>query len=435
MGNLFKRSASDQRVQAATVAVDGVGTPGPAQPREVRSNRGRRIMSVVLVFLIILLLVATGFLLWMIRPRGEIATGTAAKGVTWVRSIYGWGDQPNEQLENPAAVAFARNGDVVVPNTGTDAIRAVVFSNAGVYKRMFWGSGEGQLAFPSAIDVAPDGRMYVVQAPRDEVLVISEDGRKTERVLKVQSPTAIDVKSDRMAIGSTAGFVVTDLEGKIILGPIGTRGSGEDQFDTVAGIQLDSENNIYVVDSYNNRISKYTAEGERVWMTKTGIPANNRKNAGGASLPAAGEQSMQLPAGAVFDAAGRLLVVDPLDSSIAAVDAAKGTLIEKWGTDGQADGQFRYPSAIDYDRTRDWIAIADLTNDRVQIVRLPGTGGSQTAAAARLLTGPLRACIFPFILLLLTLVAWAIYSARRRREERRRAAASEAASSPQTAGS
>src|SRR5580698_9716947 len=35
----------------------------------------------------------------------------------------------------------------------------------------------------------------------------------------------------------------------------------------------------------------------------------------------------------------------------------------------------KYPTGIAYDKTRDWFAVADTSNNRVQIIRLPGTGG------------------------------------------------------------
>lgn len=398
-------------------ADSAVGVPGQ-QPAEFKSKRGRRAMALLITLLVLLLLLATVFLLNLIRPKGEIATKDDAAGVTWVRSIYGYGASADEQLVLPSSVAFARNGDVVIPNVGTTAVRGLRFSSSGVFKDMFAGSQKGYIAYPSAVDVAPDGRMYFVQGPRNEVLVIDQSGKKTELVLGIEEPSAIDVTDDRMAVGSKSGWVILDLEGNVLLGPIGQNGQGDDQYDVVSGIAIDAKNSVYVVDSYNNRISKFDSAGKRLWLTQSGSPANRRKNTGGNSISASdvtGDAKLQTPSAAALDSAGRLLVVDPLDFSIAAFDTADGKFVAKWGTFGQDEGKFMYPTGMAYDAERDWVAIADTMNNRVQIVRLPGTGGDATAAIARSLTGPIRACLIPLALLLLLMIVGFVYRWLRRR--------------------
>lgn len=409
---------------SAAQAVPVVGNEGE---RQYRSKRGRRMMMVVLILLVFLLLVATLFLLNLIRPKGEIASKEDAGQVTWVRSIYGWGDMPNEQLVAPAVVGFNNSGDLVIPNTGADVVAGLRFDNSGVYKDMFAGDDKGRLAYPTGVDVAPDGRMYFLQGPRNEILVLDRAGKKTERVMNVDIPTAIDVTEDRIAIGARDGWVITDLDGNIVLGPVGTRGKGPDQYDVVSGIALDADNNVYVVDTYNNRISKFDSRGKRLWITDAGNPSNQAANTGGESMKATvpeGSAGLQSPTSAVLDGAGHLVVVDPLDFTIALFDTKTGKFVNKYGTFGKSDGQFMYPSSIDYDPVRDWFAVADTMNNRVQIVRLPGTGGSPASAFARSLTGPIRACLIPLLLLLIALIVWAV---RRRRAKKQREAAAAAA--------
>jgi hypothetical protein len=92
-------------------------------------------------------------------------------------------------------------------------------------------------------------------------------------------------------------------------------------------------------------------------------------------------------------------------------------LIAKYGAPGTIDGQFVYPTSVAYDASHDWFAVADLQNARVQIIRLPGSGGSGLSGANRALTGPLRACIIPLALLILAILAGIIYRAIRRRKK------------------
>jgi DNA-binding beta-propeller fold protein YncE len=379
-------------------------------------KRDRRVMIVVLILLVFLLLIATVFLLSLIRPKGEIASADDAGGVTWVRSIYGWGDAVDEQLALPSSVAFTGSGDLIIPNVGL-AVRALRFSSSGVFQEMFAGSEEGFIAYPTAIDIAPDGRIYIVQSPRNEILVLDETGGTTEQVLLIEEPTAVDVTADRIAVGARAGWAILDLEGNVILGPVGQRGQGDDQYDTVTGIAVDDSNNVYVVDTYNNRISKFDAEGVRQWIVRTGAPSNQVENTGGDNMSnvATGTAGLQTPSCATLDGAGRLLVVDPLDFTISAFDTDDGGFVGKWGAFGREEGQFLYPTGIDYDAVRDWVAVADTMNNRVQIVRLPGTGGGATSAIARSLAGPIRACLVPLVLLLLAIIVSAVRRIRRRR--------------------
>ena len=130
---------------------------------------------------------------------------------------------------------------------------------------------------------------------------------------------------------------------------------------------------------------------------------------GGTPEPAA---PFDLPQDIVFDGAGRLVVVDAFKFKLIVVSPDDGAVLASYGESGERDGFFFYPTGIDYDPVRDWFAVADTRNDRVQIVRLPGSGGSGVAAVRRLLTSPYRYCVPPILLALLALVV-AVVSRRR----------------------
>ena len=76
---------------------------------------------------------------------------------------------------------------------------------------------------------------------------------------------------------------------------------------------------------------------------------------------------------------------------------------------------------VSYDPARDWFAVTDTQNARVQIVRLPGSGGSGLSAVSRALAGPLSACLIPLMLILLAIVAGIIYRILRRRKKKKSA--------------
>ena len=197
----------------------------------------------------------------------------------------------------------------------------------------------------------------------------------------------------------------------------GSRGKGPDQFDYVHGIAFGPDGSIYVADSYNNRLSAYEPNGKRRWIIRTGAPANSAETSSGhadarnrATIPCwKGADALQLPLGLTVDGAGRVVVIDMYDCCMAVFEPKTGKFIGKYGDVGAEDGQFFYPVSVSYDSGRDWFTVADAFNRRVQIVRIPGSSsgaGSAAAAVGRALAGPLRACLFPLLLLLIAIVAY-----------------------------
>lgn len=398
-------------------AVEAAAVPQPGTTK--RSKRGRRIMVVILIFLFLLLCSASYLLFSLVRPAGEIASREEAVGIEWVRSIYGWGDGADQQLQQPAGVAFTREGDVLVPQVvGTSLVHR--FGSDGTYRTSFFGSeGEGRVLFPTGITVGPDGSIYVIQRTQENLLKLSADGTETLLEVEIQQPTSIAVSEERIVVGAKAGFAILDPQGSPIR-VVGSEGFDDDQFDTVSGIALDDAGNIYVVDTYNNRISKYSPEGDRLWIVRTGNPANQSANEGAGSIQVETDApaAMQTPGAAVIDGAGRLVVVDTLDFSLAVFDTDSGDVLAKYGTYGVDEGTFLYPSGLAYDPVRDWFAVGDVGNNRVQIVRIPGSSDSTLIPAARrALTGSLRALFLPLILLVIAFFYWLYRRLRDRRAD------------------
>ena len=125
---------------------------------------------------------------------------------------------------------------------------------------------------------------------------------------------------------------------------------------------------------------------------------------------------LQIPMGCTLDANGHLVVVDMFDFSIALFDTGDGKYIKKYGRFGEQDGQFMYPSDIDYDVRTDTFVVADTGMARAQIIQLPNTGGNMLTKARSLLNGPLFACLIPILIILVGL-AIALWLMRRRRKK------------------
>jgi sugar lactone lactonase YvrE len=398
------------------------------EEEQVTHRRGRVVLSIILVILILLLLLSCAGLLALFRPAG---TGATNEGITWIRSIYTLGANIPGQAPNlrPSSVAINPDGQTFWVADARHE-RLVKYDYNGTFKDIITTQADGKpLIYPTDVGVGPDGTLYVTEETYNHVLVYNRDKTVRKEVL-IENPTAVDAGRDMFAIGGRGGFAGYSLTGDL-LGVVGEHGKGEDYFDSVQGLTFDDEGNIYVVDTYNNRLSKYDPVGNRLWIVETGNPAN----LGPANVQALNQEAirekwpsaMQLPMGVTIDGAGRVIVIDNLDFSIAAFSAEDGSYIDKWGAYGADDGYLFYPNDIAYDKATDTFVLTEPLRGRAQIIRLPGSGGNWLSDARRLFGDIARACCWPLIVLLLILLLWSLYKwiSRKTREKQERAQAEE----------
>jgi sugar lactone lactonase YvrE len=392
-----------------------------------RVQRTRRILVGALVVLIVLLLIASYALLQIFQPVGKVASPAESNGVTWVRSIYGWGKAPSEQFVAPQGVGIGPDGIIWATTQGQS--RVVGFNPDGSFNAMLYQGPKGDpkypnaFTFPTAVAVDPSGLIYITDQPRSTVWVMSRDN-KIVRSIFVPTPMSVAVSNDRLVVGSASGFVVLTPTGQVIK-VVGTQGKGIDQFQAVRGVLIGKDGTIFVTDQFNNRLSAYDRNGVRKWIIVLGNPGNQQQvKKSTKSRESSAVADMQIPAGMTMDGAGRIVIADPFGFDFGVFDAKNGKILAKYGNPGTSDGQFVYPSDISYDPAHDWFAVADTQNGRVQIIRIPNSGGTALSGVNRALTGPIRACIIPLLLIVLTIVGGIIYRVLNRRK--RRAAASEA---------
>jgi sugar lactone lactonase YvrE len=403
-----------------------------------RVKRTRRTLIGVLIALVILLLVAFVSLLAIFRPVGNVAAGEKAAGVTWVRSIYGWGRTPLQQFQGPQGVGIGP--DSTIWTTTQAQNRIVGFNPDGSVNAMLYKGPAGNtpqandsFSYPVAVAVDPAGLIYIADQQKSTVWVVDKNNTVVRKIF-VPLPSSIAVSNDRLVVGSGSGFVILTPTGTVVK-LLGTQGRGVEQFEGVRGAAIGKDGTIYVVDQYNNRVSAYDRDGKRKWIVSTGTPGN-QANVQTNIVPKAptAPANMQIPAGLTIDGAGRLVIADPFGFDLTVLSPKDGKLIAKYGNPGSIDGQFVYPSSVAYDSFHDWFAVADTGNARVQIVRLPNSGGTVLTALNQTLAGPLGACLIPLLLLLLMIVAAIIYRAVQRRRRKREAAAAAAAAGAEVSG-
>ena len=129
----------------------------------------------------------------------------------------------------------------------------------------------------------------------------------------------------------------------------GTLGTGNGEFQTPNGVAFDSAGNVYVVDTNNHRIQKFTADG--TYLTQWGSEG-------------AGNGQFQWPYGVAVDSAGNVYVTDTWNHRIQKF-TAEGTYLTQWGDLGSGDGQFQWPNGVAVDSAGN-VYVVDTNNHRIQ---------------------------------------------------------------------
>lgn len=385
-----------------------------------RSSRARIVLLVAILVLLALLVVLVVLFFNLLKPAGlpEDTGDAAPTGLTWVRSMYGFGPSADEQLLSPSSVAIAPDGRIYA----TDPIRAriMIFNSDGTFDRLLHtgagGAGTGQFIRPEALDVDENGEVYIADSWANKIIVFDDGGTYVREWPVQQQARGVYVSDGSVYVLDVGKVIVYDTQGKE-LRSFGTRGRAPGQLDAYQGIAA-KDGSIYVADSYNKRLQSFDDSGKLIWA----VPESAANTSGpmAEAAPTSDESSSSavpghvwdLPQDLVFDGAGRLVVVDAFTFEMAVIEPKNGKAQAVFGEFGTADGQFFYPTSVDYDPARDWFAVADTQNNRVQIVRIPGSGGSPMSAVWRWTSSPYRYLVVPGLLFLIVL-ALALWARRR----------------------
>lgn len=392
----------------------------PEQLATKSKNRPVRIVLTITAIILALLLCFAGFLAIKFLGADE-GDGTDTAGVTWIRSIYSIGDKPADKIA-PTSVAPSANGTSWYINDAKRGRVVQARTNLSV-QNVFTGSSAGEQFYqPGRLFVTRDGVKLVARVSSGDIWAL--DGNN-KHLFTITGPVAqsLAANDEMIVVGVRNGFVAYTREGQGI-GTVGTEtfGTGKDQFDGVNGIWVDSDNNVYTVDTGNNRLAKWDEKGNNVWIVELG-PANNAgKNFNMDKQPTKNVKkypaSMQYPMGITMDGANRLIIADMLDFSLNAFDPETGKFIAKYGAMGEKDGQLYYPVDVKYNAADDTFMVAEGGVERAQIIRLPDSGGNAFTGLRSLLSGPLGACLPPLLLLIFMIVVYFVTRTlfRKRRE-------------------
>ncbi len=371
---------------------------------EATASHARRttaLLGALLVLLIVALCAVSYFFVRILLPAGAPEPVVEqGGGLTWVRSIYGFGPSRDEQLLGPTDVAVAPNGRIHV--TDPQRARVLTFNPDGTFAGIIHtgagGTGRGQLGRPGSIACDADGNVYIADELNGKIIVFDKRARFV-REWPVPGIANVDIAGDTLYARAGGEVVAFTFDG-VERFRIGQRGRGPGAvLEPVGGITADDER-IYVADALNQCIKAFDREGSLAWVLPSSAVTTSGAPAPGIPQSRPATDAIDLPQGLVLDRAGNLVVVDAFSFKIVRIDSGTGEALASFGRDGRKDGTFMYPSGIAYDAHRDWFVIADTANDRVQIVHLPGSGGGVPQAIRRGLSSPFRACGIPLLALI-----------------------------------
>lgn len=184
------------------------------------------------------------------------------------------------------------------------------------------GSEPGSLQNPRGIAVAPDGSVYVVETGNNRVQHFDPAGK---------------------LLHSWGTFSGTDA----LKAPNG-------EFNEPWGIAVGSDGSVYVADTWNHRIQKFSATGTflKTW-----------------GLYQASDPEYQLfgPRAVAVDSQGRVFVADTGDKRIM-IYASDGKYLNQIGAEGSGDGQLDEPVGLAFGLDGS-LYVADAWNLRIQIFR------------------------------------------------------------------
>jgi serine/threonine protein kinase, bacterial len=270
---------------------------------------------------------------------------------------YTDGNGTAAQFDHPYGVAVDASGNLFVSDENEGVIRKIspsgdVTSLAGSAYAFGHADGTGTAATffgPDGIALDASGNLFVSDNTNNSIRKVTPAG------------------------------VVTTFAG-------GTQGSADGtgtaaQFRGPRGIAIDGSGNLYVADTYNNRIRKITSAGVATTLAGGATGAGNGAYADGTGSAA----SFNSPAGVAVDGSGNVYVADLQNSMIRKITPAGVVSTIAGGTDGEADGsgsaaEFGGPQGIAVDASGTiWVTDVLGTIRRVtpagSVTTVAGSGG------------------------------------------------------------
>jgi sugar lactone lactonase YvrE len=291
-----------------------------------------------------------------VRPGSE--TGAVKNMVARFVDII-IGETPPLLLDRPVSGAVDESGRIFVTDMGHAGV-FVFDENAG--KLSVWDKAAGALGFiaPVGIAVGPEGQVFVADPELALVARLDRTGNTLEPIGKgqLQRPTglAYEPKSKFLFVSDTQAhqIKVFDLDGKLQL-ILGEQGEGPGQFNYPTYIAV-SQEKLYVSDTLNARVQVISTPTGRFLATvgNRGLFVGN----------------LVRPKGVAVDSEHNIYVIESYHDYMLVYNR-RGKFLLPIGGIGDGPGNFHLPAGVWVD-ARNRVFVADMLNRRVAVFQFLG---------------------------------------------------------------
>lgn len=267
-------------------------------------------------------------------------------------------------FKNPYDIVVSQQGFIYVSDSGHYCIK-VFDSDLNFIKQIGKPGSSGKyLNFPLGIAVDENEHLYILDSNNGRILIVTSDGEYISEIGNIggypgafYTPKGICLCQNKIIVTNTRNHLVYiyDKNTHQLLASLGllgedpvdlARGSFDYRFRLPTGVAVNSESNIYVVDSKHGEIKILDENGG--FQSKFGTPGSH-------------EGQFNYPEGIAIDSKQYLYVCDTLNKRI-----------QKFAPDGsyqdKIDQGFKKPTGI-YIDNEDRLYIVDSEDNLVKILR------------------------------------------------------------------
>ncbi|HET9196747.1 MAG TPA: SMP-30/gluconolactonase/LRE family protein, partial [Solirubrobacterales bacterium] len=216
-------------------------------------------------------------------------------------------------------------------------------------------TGAGQLSLPRDVAVDPSGNVWVADTGHKRVQKFNSSGEFVSQfgLTSLTGVNGITTDASGNVLVATATKIRKYKSNGELLSEFGSEGTGNGQFKSAQDLAVDASGSIWVVDKGSAgtavRVQKFNSSG--VYQSQFGKEGT-------------GNGEFKLPEAIAVDSEGNLLVADTGNNRYQEFNSA-GEFVRKVGSAGTGNGQFESPRGIAVDSEgRVWVA--DSGNSRIQ---------------------------------------------------------------------
>jgi tripartite motif-containing protein 71 len=268
-------------------------------------------------------------------------------------------------FQNPSDVVAGRNNNVYVLDGVNNRVKVFDQQGRDLFSFGGTGTGKGRFNFHLGIGVYSSDRIYVADSGNHRVQVFAPGGKylfqfSTEtqhKQIKPSDPTDVVVESRSnkcFVVDNDNHWIFTyDLGTRKPLGVYGTMGMEKNEFRFPFFLDMDQEENLYVVEVINTRVQVLNTQGDYIttiggWGVEKG--------------------EFYRPKGVAVDAKNRVFVSDSYLEVIQVFDR-DGTFLSILGNEEGSIARFETPTGIFIDKQMR-LYVVEMQANRVAVMQL-----------------------------------------------------------------